>query len=436
LVEVFLADPTDFELNDVNDYEKIKKECLDLVYDYMCKAQVGGEKARSENKEMIKKSDNTREIFELIVDILTVMTKAKRNKEGNNKEEYRFTKLESVTSAKEEGERAGRTILSQKLWKDHPFSRKQIVRIIKEMKGDLYEYNSAEIDRVLDKLRKYKKEATGRKYLYSEKFKFDPDMIPDGLYGLSKVREYLSVLEKYLTQFRMKYNQHRVSDFSKGPWTTKFKMEQYKHKNKGILPRLRDEKSGLVVKNEDDEEKLSLLPWIAQNSEKWNAPDHLLNKDGQPKHKWVADNAFFGLRRDIGVFTVEPTVFIKDNVDEKLLTGHVDLIVIIGKNIYICDYKPDKEMTLNPTGTGSLFADTIPQVSSYALIFMEMFRKQIEDGEYNVFCYTFNREGGIITDPYKSLKAYTEFYLGYRPEDPPPWLWLLNRYERHWVSEA
>lgn len=60
-------------------------------------------KARSENKEMIKKSTNTREIFELILYILTVMTKALRNKEGNNKEEFRFTDLETVTSAKEGG---------------------------------------------------------------------------------------------------------------------------------------------------------------------------------------------------------------------------------------------------------------------------------------------------------------------------------------------
>ena len=242
-------------------------------------------------------------------------------------------------------------------------------------------------------------------------------------------------LKRYLTQFRMKYNQHRVSGFSKGPWTTHFDMDQYEHKSKGILPRLRDEKSGLVVKNQDDEEKLSILPWIAQNSKKMKAPDFLLNKDGQPKHEWVADIAF-GLRKDTRVFTVEPTVFIKDNVDKKLLTGHVDLIVIIGKNIYICDYKPDVDISLNPSGVEHIFADSIPQISSYALIFMEMFRKQIEDGEYNVFCYTFNREGGIITDPYKSLKAYTEFYLGYRPEKPPPWLWLLNRYERHWVPEA
>jgi hypothetical protein len=422
LVEVFLADPTDFELNEVKDYEKIKKECLDLVYDYMCKAQVSGEDARLENKEMIKKSDNTREIFELMVDILTVMTKAKRNKEGNNKEEYRFSKLESVISTGDVGSR----ILSRKLRNDSPFTRKQFIRIIKEMKGDYYEYNSEEIDRVLDKLRKYKKEATGRKYLYSEKFKVDPKMIPD---GLSKVREYLLLLEKYLGQFRMKYNQHRLSDFSKGPWTTNFEFRDYEI----LIEQLQDEKSGLVVKNKVDEEKLSLLPWIAQKARKMNVPDYLLNKDGQPKHKWVAEIAF-GLRKDTRVVAVEPTVFIKDNVDEKLLTGHVDLIVIIGKNIYICDYKPDKDINLNPSGTGSLFADTIPQVSSYALTFMEMFRKQIKDGDYNVFCYTFNKEGGIITDPYKSLKAYTEFYLEYRPEDPPPWLWLLNQFESHWVS--
>jgi hypothetical protein len=85
------------------------------------------------------------------------------------------------------------------------------------------------------------------------------------------------------------------------------------------------------------------------------------------------------------------------------------------------------------TGVYNIFADTIPQISTYALIFSLMFADEIKKGGYNVYTLTFNKDDGVVANPYHSLKLYAEFYETVKPkEENPPWKWVLEQYKAYW----
>lgn len=84
-------------------------------------------------------------------------------------------------------------------------------------------------------------------------------------------------------------------------------------------------------------------------------------------------------------------------------SGRIDIVLVVGDTIYVCDYKPD----LNPTllGKGSVkqsdsfadhFIDSIPQVTGYVRALMQ------RSGLKNVVGITFNKDG---------LWAYTHNFL-------------------------
>ena len=219
-----------------------------------------------------------------------------------------------------------------------------------------------------------------------------------------------------------KYN--TISDLSK-VYTTHFDLDAYQTT---LFPKLNNKKSGLILENDHDKKILKLLNKLADPDPKsYNIPDqYVLKSQGQPHHHFLVPAAFNNRKKNMVVATEVP-VYIKNDKTGELLTGHIDMVVIIGKNIYICDYKPERDFSSNPAKVDKIFADTIPQVATYAIIFKHMFKKYIDKGGFNVFCYTFNNFDGKITNPEKALAAYTDFYETYKPLDgDPPWKWLLS----------
>jgi hypothetical protein len=120
-----------------------------------------------------------------------------------------------------------------------------------------------------------------------------------------------------------------------------------------------------------------------------------------------------------------------DNVeDNEFLAGHIDFIIKIENNIYVCDYKPEVDFSMNPDAVSHIFADTIPQISTYALLLELMIKDDLKDGKYKLFAYTFNYQHGIITNPLNALAAYTAFLKEIKSnefQDGYPWEYLIPK---------
>ncbi|KKL76476.1 hypothetical protein LCGC14_2044510 [marine sediment metagenome] len=81
----------------------------------------------------------------------------------------------------------------------------------------------------------------------------------------------------------------------------------------------------------------------------------------------------------------------------KRVTGHIDILLIVGDTLYVVDYKPDghgDQMTnpLSPTykHLSSSFIQSIPQVAAYAKILKKAY------GVSKVVCVTFNKDSAWV----------------------------------------
>ncbi|MEJ2252727.1 MAG: hypothetical protein P8Y97_24100 [Candidatus Lokiarchaeota archaeon] len=115
-------------------------------------------------------------------------------------------------------------------------------------------------------------------------------------------------------------------------------------------------------------------------------------------------------------------------MQEIKLSGHIDEIGIVGKTIYIIDYKPGLNYDLTTKKISSHVVDSIPQVSGYALAFKYMFESVLKRAGYDVKVYTYNDKNGIIYDPEIALDEFTKVYNKIKPL-PPPWQWLLDHFK-------
>ncbi|MBD3215086.1 MAG: hypothetical protein GF311_20935 [Candidatus Lokiarchaeota archaeon] len=83
-------------------------------------------------------------------------------------------------------------------------------------------------------------------------------------------------------------------------------------------------------------------------------------------------------------------------------------------------------MDLSIDNYGKVFIDSIPQLGVYGLIFEKMFKNDLE--KYNLYCYTFNKEGGHLFEPLPALWAWKNAYKKFiHPNDPHllPWEFLI-----------
>jgi hypothetical protein len=273
---------------------------------------------------------------------------------------------------------------------------------------------------------------TGPSELYSEQFNVKISEIPNTLNDFKGHLEDALDDEGYFPEDIYKKKKtaniyYFLSSFSKGPFTSDIDLVMY---NKKLFPQFKHPNSGIMkVKNSPDNNILQSIMEVADPSKNKVPKQWVTQYQGQPHHRYFIPQVF---KKDYVVATEVP-VWIYDRKQDALIIGKIDMVVIIGKNIYIGDYKPERDLSLDPTGVDNIYADTIPQISTEALIFKQMFADEIKKGGYDVYTFTFNKDDGIVADPYKSLKMYTEFYEKVKPTEPePPWKWVLEQYEKKW----
>ena len=104
------------------------------------------------------------------------------------------------------------------------------------------------------------------------------------------------------------------------------------------------------------------------------------------------------------------------------LTGHIDIILIIGSMVIVADYKPDEHPFPQTSRTVSSFLNSIPQVASYGLIIKDLFciRK--------LLCVTFNKTGFWIYKPEILLDEIDKFIIENKTKniEDRPWKTFFN----------
>jgi hypothetical protein len=183
---------------------------------------------------------------------------------------------------------------------------------------------------------------------------------------------------------------------------------------------------GLIYHNDPNLDQFQKLIELAKpNLDKYDSEDITLYD--QPHHN-VHIPQIFKENDETGVFVTELPIYLYDGLKNMLVTGHIDGLKIIGKTIYIMDYKPEYDLDLDdPSSVANPFADCTPQIGAYALIFREMFKDILNKFGYEIRCVTYNNERAISWNPEKCLAAYTAFYEIYKPnEGDPPWKFLVS----------
>jgi hypothetical protein len=130
------------------------------------------------------------------------------------------------------------------------------------------------------------------------------------------------------------------------------------------------------------------------------------------------------------VFAVEIPVYYYDEASGWLFTGHIDTIKIVGKTIYIVDYKPDYTINLKRPGkVGTPFFDAVPQLAAYAIMFEKLFHEVLQDHGYEVRCAILNkinnRDNVKLFNPKPCLALYTAMYELKWKDKTPPWRLLV-----------
>lgn len=292
-------------------------------------------------------------------------------------------------------------------------------------------------------LREYKRQSKYEfkysKTQYNEEFEVAIDgegnilRIPSDLFGFRRYLELVYSLDGGMPAEVQRLHRtldlnyiKSISSFSKSPYTTKF--------DKKLYPKLyKIFNDDIILKGVSDLQKLQKLNKIA---EYWREHQNEVPRGkwrtanpGGDHHEWVIPRTFKALD-DMVVVSGLP-VYYPDPLTGNLLTGHIDSVVIIGRNVYICDYKPDLNFDLRTDNVGSVFVDSVPQVATYGLIFKLMFGDIFgfnEENGYNLFCYSYHKDddAGYIYRPETALKAYTEAYKILKKGEQIPWEFLLN----------
>jgi hypothetical protein len=151
-----------------------------------------------------------------------------------------------------------------------------------------------------------------------------------------------------------------------------------------------------------------------------------VTKYGQVHHDQFI-KAIFEDRHKTGMFAVEIPVWYYDEASGWLITGHIDTIKIVGKIVYIVDYKPDYTINLkNPDKVWSPFFDVVPQLAAYAIIFEKMFQKVLQKNKYEVRCAILNKYAVKLFNPKNCLALYTAMYELKWDGNRPPWRPLIS----------
>ncbi|MEJ2248102.1 MAG: hypothetical protein P8Y97_00400 [Candidatus Lokiarchaeota archaeon] len=321
-------------------------------------------------------------------------------------------------------------------------SIESVYKFLKAKRGSTLDvFLQIQIDQVLSTIEDYLfirerglKLSREKTRLESEKANFDVqlDFLNNPPTNLILLRNYLSIIKSLKGAFPSdiwnKYytvDEYSISDLSKTPYTTKFKKELYsehfKEYKDAVIDIFKDN-----AKTREIKDVIKILRQVCEIANRKDFPKKWDTKsnDGGPHHDYVIPEAF-NLLKDV-VIAREVPILWKDEKTGIFLHGHIDLLIRIGNTIYIGEYKPDLDFNLDSKNIGQHFIDSIPQASSYAIIFKKMFAKMIRQSGLEVKGFTFRKDAGYIFDPEETLGIFTDFYKEQRPNDPLPWGGLLS----------
>ena len=192
---------------------------------------------------------------------------------------------------------------------------------------------------------------------------------------------------------------------------------------------LRNKKTDLVYDGHPDESEFDGIREYAdpEGEAIRNVKDSFrVTSYGQVHHNEFIEAIFEDGHRT-GVFAVEIPVWYYDEASGWLITGHIDTIKIVGKIIYIVDYKPDYVINLkNPEYVGTPFFDAVPQLASYAIIFEKLFHDVLQKYGYEVRCAILNKNAVKLFNPKNCLALYTAMFELKWKNNPPPWKLLVS----------
>ncbi|MBY9006902.1 MAG: helix-turn-helix domain-containing protein [Candidatus Lokiarchaeota archaeon] len=117
-----------------------------------------------------------------------------------------------------------------------------------------------------------------------------------------------------------------------------------------------------------------------------------------PKHGFVTSRILYKSKYAVAS---ETPIWIYSDTEQKYLTGHVDLIMIIDGVVYVCDFKPNYSNNTKPASKN--FINSIPQVAIYGLIIKKNFNIE------NLYCITFNKESAWVYNPCTVINEVTKF---------------------------
>lgn len=111
----------------------------------------------------------------------------------------------------------------------------------------------------------------------------------------------------------------------------------------------------------------------------------LTGSGGSPDHKHLLPMLVKNVKGALGS-EINIWLFRNDNC----MTGHIDLLIVQGDTIYVCDYKPD--LKFKDATSGKDFSNAVPQVLAYALMLKEAL------GLSKVKGLIFNQQGAVEFD--------------------------------------
>lgn len=138
----------------------------------------------------------------------------------------------------------------------------------------------------------------------------------------------------------------------------------------------------------------------------------------QPSHELIQYLAYKNMP---SIIVIEPLVYAV--VGDKMLSGHIDFVQVIGNKIRIIDYKPDLFIDPNSDVIGQRsLINCFPQLGGYGILLDMMF--QLRKAGFIIECVAFNENGYILFDPYKAIESTANFYYQ-SIQEFPKWSLLL-----------
>ncbi len=74
-------------------------------------------------------------------------------------------------------------------------------------------------------------------------------------------------------------------------------------------------------------------------------------------------------------------------VGDKLVTGHIDIVLLIGDTLFVCDYKPRENSDADTGAFSKSFIMSLPQVAAYSKLHKSQY------GIKKIYCVSFNEKG-------------------------------------------